>query len=48
MLGRLDAARESGAPSPAGFSRKFVLTAARINLLAVLAIVALAVALIRP
>ena len=48
LLDRLDAAREAGQPPPRGFSRIFVLMVARINLLAVLAIVALAVVLIRP
>ena len=43
MLERLEAARASGAPLPSGLGRLFVQWAARVNLLLVLAVVALAV-----
>ena len=43
MLERLEAARASGDPLPSGLGRLFVQWAARVNLLLVLAVVALAV-----
>ena len=43
MLERLEVARASGAPLPSGLGRLFVQWAARVNLLLVLAVVALAV-----
>ena len=43
MLERLEAARASGAPLPSSLGRLFVQWAARVNLLLVLAVVALAV-----
>ena len=48
MMDRLDAARSSGSPLPTGLGRLFVQWAARINLLLVLAVVALAVVMTRP
>lgn len=48
MLERLEAARASGAPLPSGLGRLFVQWAARVNLLLVLAVVALAVWMTRP
>ena len=48
MADRLDAARSSGSPLPTGPARLFVQWAARVNLLLVLAVVALAVVMIRP
>ena len=48
MLERLEAARASGDPLPSGLGRLFVQWAARINLLLVLAVVALAVWMTRP
>ncbi len=48
MMDRLDAARQSGQPLPRGAARAFVLMAARVNLLLVLAIVVLAVMMTRP
>lgn len=48
LLARLEAAQSSGAPPPTGLPRLFVQWAARVNLLLVLAIVALAVMMTRP
>ena len=48
MMDRLDAARSSGSPLPTGLGRLFVQWAARVNLLLVLAVVALAVVMTRP
>lgn len=48
MLERLESARASGAPLPSGLGRLFVQWAARVNLLLVLAVVALAVWMTRP
>ena len=48
MMNRLEAARVSGSPLPTGPARLFVQWAARVNLLLVLAIVALAVVMTRP
>ena len=48
MMNRLEAARASGAPPPAGPARLFVQWAARVNLLLVLGVVALAVWMTRP
>ena len=48
MMDRLEAARASGAPPPAGPARLFVQWAARVNLLLVLGVVALAVWMTRP
>ena len=48
MMDRLEAARSSGAPLPTGPARLFVQWAARVNLLLVLAVVALAVVMTRP
>ena len=48
MMDRLDAARQSGQPLPQGAARVFVLMAGRVNLLLALAIVVLAVMMIRP
>ena len=48
MMDRLDAARSSGSPLPTGPGRLFVQWAARVNLLLVLAVVALAVVMTRP
>ena len=48
MMDRLEAARSSGAPLPTGPGRLFVQWAARVNLLLVLAVVALAVWMTRP
>ena len=47
-LDRLEAARSSGSPLPTGPARLFVQWAARVNLLLVLAVVALAVVMTRP
>lgn len=48
MMDRLAAARSSGSPLPTGPARLLVQWAARVNLLLVLAVVALAVLLTRP
>ena len=48
MMDRLAAARSSGSPLPTGPARLFVQWAARVNLLLVLTVVALAVLLTRP
>ena len=48
MMDRLEAARSSRSPLPTGPGRLFVQWAARINLLLVLAVVALAVVMTRP
>ena len=48
MMDRLEAARTSGSPLPTGPARLFVQWAARVNLLLVLAVVALAVVMTRP
>ena len=48
MMDRLEAARSSGSPLPMGPARLFVQWAARVNLLLVLAVVALAVVMTRP
>ena len=48
MLERLESARASGDPLPSGMGRLFVQWAARVNLLLVLAVVALAVWMTRP
>ncbi len=48
MMDRLEAARSSGSPLPTGPARLFVQWAARVNLLLVLAVVALAVVMTRP
>ena len=48
MMDRLEAARESGQPPPRGPARAFVLMAARINLVLVVAVVVLAVLMTRP
>jgi uncharacterized membrane protein len=47
MADRLDAARQADQPLPRGPARAFVLMAARINLLLVLAIVVMAVIMTR-
>ena len=48
MMDRLEAARSSGSPLPTGSAWLFVQWAARVNLLLVLAVVALAVVMTRP
>jgi hypothetical protein len=48
IMERLDQARAAGLPPPQSLARRIVLLTARVNLLVVLAIVVLAVLLIRP
>ena len=48
IMERLDQARAAGLPPPRSLARRIVLLTARVNLLVVVAIVVLAVLLIRP
>ncbi|MDA0262836.1 MAG: CopD family protein [Chloroflexi bacterium] len=48
MMDRLDQARAAGLPPPQNLARRIVLMTARVNLVAVMTIVVLAVLLIRP